>query len=77
MNDTPGTKPTMEEHFKQGLFIIGMLLLLVATFQFYFSMQGIIHTWFEYQYIPIFKAAYNLMVMGFCLYFIKLYLVNR
>jgi hypothetical protein len=77
MNETPGTKPTMEGHFKQGLFIIGMLLLFVATFQFYFSMQGIIQTWFEYQYVSIFKAAYNLLIMVLCLYFIRLYLVKR
>jgi hypothetical protein len=42
MNDTPGTKTNLEGHFKKGLFIIGMLLLFVATFQFYFAMHDII-----------------------------------
>lgn len=77
MNDTPGTKSNLEEYFKRGLFIIGMLLLFVATFQFYFAIQDIIRIWFEYRYIPMFKAAYNLLIMVICLYFIRLYLVKR
>jgi hypothetical protein len=77
MNDTPGTKTNLEGHFKKGLFIIGMLLLFVATFQFYFAMHDIIRIWFEYRYIPMFEAAYNLLIMVICLYFIRLYLVKR
>ncbi len=77
MNDTTGTKPTMEEYFKRGVFIIAMLLLFVATFQLYFSMESIIRTWLEYEYVSIFKAFYNLGVILICVYLIKLYIVKR
>ncbi|HJH29093.1 MAG TPA: hypothetical protein C5S51_05290 [Methanosarcinaceae archaeon] len=77
MNDTTGTKPTMEGHFKQGVFIIAMLLLFVATFQLYFSMESIIRTWLEYEYVSIFKAFYNLGVILICVYLLKSYIVKR
>ncbi len=77
MNDTTATKPTMEEYFKRGVFIIAMLLLFVATFQLYFSMESIIRTWLEYEYVSIFKAFYNLGVILICVYLIRLYIVKR
>lgn len=77
MNDTTGTKPTMEGYFKQGVFIIAMLLLFVATFQLYFSMESIIRTWLEYEYVSIFKALYNLGVILVCVYLIRSYIVKR
>ena len=77
MNDTTATKPTLEDHFKKGVFIIVMLLLFVATFQLYFSMEDIIRTWLEYEYISIFKAFYNLGVLLICVYLIKLYIVKK
>jgi hypothetical protein len=39
------------ENFKKGISLISMLLLLLATFQLYFSIKRIIDTWFEY-YTP-------------------------
>lgn len=75
MSDTP--KKDVEELFKNGLLVIGMLLLFIATFHFYGSMEDIIRIWFEYQYVPIFKAAFNLLLMVICLYLIRLYLVKR
>ena len=77
MNDTTNTKPTMEGYFKQGVFIIAMLLLFVATFQLYFSMENIIRTWLEYEYISIFRAFYNLGVILICVYLIRSYIVKR
>jgi len=65
------------ENFKKGVFLISMLLLLVATFQLYFSIESIIDTWFEYQYAMIFKAAYYLFVLLVSLYIIRLYIVKR
>lgn len=67
----------MRENFKKGIFLISMLFLLVATFQLYFSIERIIEIWFEYQYIPIFRAVYNFIVLIASLYIIKLYIVNR
>jgi hypothetical protein len=65
------------ENFKKGIFVIAMLLLLVATFQLYFSITRVIDIWFEYQYIPIFTAVYNFVVLLVSLYIIRLYIVKR
>lgn len=65
------------ENFKKGIFLISMLLLLVATFQLYLSIERIIEIWFEYQYIPIFRAVYNFFVLIASLYIIRLYIVKR
>ncbi|AKB82842.1 hypothetical protein MSBR3_2264 [Methanosarcina barkeri 3] len=67
----------MGENFKKGIFLISMLLLLVATFQLYFSIERIIEIWFEHQYIPIFRAVYNFLVLIASLYIIRLYIVKR
>ena len=67
----------MRENFKKGIFLISMLLLLVATFQLYFSIEQIIETWFEYQYALIFKAVYYFFVLLVSLYIIRLYIVKR
>ena len=66
-----------KESFKKGVLLIAMLLLLVTTFQLYFSIEQIIDTWFEYQYIPIFKAVYCFLVLLVSLYIIKLYILKR
>jgi hypothetical protein len=69
--------PDLRENFKKGIFLISMLLLLVATFQLYFSIDRIIDTWFEYQYALIFKAVYYFFVLLVSLYIIRLYIVKR
>jgi hypothetical protein len=66
-----------KESFKKGVLLIAMLLLLVTTFQLYFSIEQIIDMWFEYQYIPIFKAVYCSFVLLVSLYVIKLYILKR
>lgn len=77
----PGSKienlSDMAQNFKKGIFIIAMLLLLVATFQLYFSIEQIIDIWIEYQYASIFRAIYYLSVMLLSLYIIRLYIVRR
>ncbi|MGB9927441.1 MAG: hypothetical protein ACPK85_03420 [Methanosarcina sp.] len=73
----PGRLPDMGENFKKGIFLIAMLLLLVTTFQLYFSIERIIDIWLEYQYASIFKAIYYLFVMLFSLYIIRLYIVKH
>ncbi len=67
----------MRENFKKGVLIIAMLLVLVTTFQLYFSIEQIIDTWFEYQYVPIFKAVYSFLVLLVSLYIIRLYILKR
>lgn len=77
-SETHKTKvPDLGENFKKGVFIIAMLLLLVATFQLYFSITRIIDIWFEYQYVPIFTAVYNFIVLVVSLYIIRLYIIRR
>ncbi|MDQ1276002.1 MAG: hypothetical protein QG610_1577 [Euryarchaeota archaeon] len=77
-SETYKTKvPDLGENFKKGVFIIAMLLLLVATFQLYFSITRIIDMWFEYQYVPIFTAVYNFIVLVVSLYIIRLYIIKR
>ncbi len=85
MSETLDTRPETKaekvsdlgENFKKGIFLIAMLLLLVTTFQLYFSIERIIDTWFEYQYAMVFKAVYYLFVLLVSLYIIRLYIVKR
>ena len=72
-----GKMSDMRENFKKGVLLIAMLLLLVTTFQLYFSIGQIIDTWFEYQYVPIFKAVYFFLVLLVSLYVIRLYILKR
>ncbi|AKB34736.1 hypothetical protein MSSAC_0146 [Methanosarcina siciliae C2J] len=65
------------DNFNKGVFVIAMLLLLVATFQLYFSIERVIEIWFEYEYIPIFRAVYNFIVLLASLYVLRLYIVQR
>lgn len=76
--ETQKTKVSdLGDNFKKGVFLIAMLLMLVATFQLYFSIERVIEIWFEYQYIPIFRAVYNFIVLLVSLYIIRLYIVKR
>ncbi len=77
-SETQKTKVSdLGDNFKKGVFLIAMLLMLVATFQLYFSIERVIEIWFEYQYIPIFRAVYNFIVLLVSLYIIRLYIVKR
>ncbi|AKB26856.1 hypothetical protein MSSIT_0137 [Methanosarcina siciliae T4/M] len=67
----------LRDNFNKGVFVIAMLLLLVATFQLYFSIERVIEIWFEYEYIPIFRAVYNFIVLLASLYVLRLYIVQR
>ncbi len=77
-SEAKGAKASdLGDNFKKGVFVIAMLLLLVATFQLYFSIERVIEIWFEYQYIPIFRAVYNFIVLIVSLYIIRLYIIKR
>lgn len=39
------------------------LLALVATFQFYFNVTEAIRVWFSPDFVPIFRAVFNLVVL--------------
>lgn len=77
-SETHRTKVSdLRDKFRKGVFVIAMLLLLVATFQLYFSITRVIDIWFEYQYVPIFTAVYNFTVLLVSLYIIRLYIIRR
>jgi hypothetical protein len=54
-----------------------MLLILISVFRLYFALENIISTWFEYQYVPIFRAVYNLVVLIVALYIVIHYFVRK
>ena len=70
-------EPTMEDYFRAGLFILVGLLLAISVLQFVGSVDQIIYTWFESEYIPIIKAVFDLAVVVFCLYVLKFHLLKK
>jgi hypothetical protein len=71
------TENDLEGKFRTGLFVIAMFLTLVATLHFYFSVQDVIGTWFEYQYKPIFRAIFSFVVIVVCIYLTRFYIISR
>ena len=70
-------KKTPEEYFRWAVFGITTLLLLIATIQLYFSMDDAIHTWFEWQYVSLFRSVYNLVIIVLCVYIIRLFVFRK
>jgi hypothetical protein len=70
-------EPTMEDYFRGGLFVLVVLLLAISSLQFVGSVNQVIYTWFESEYIPISRAVFNLAMVVFCLYVIKYYLLKK
>ena len=71
------TENDLEGKFRTGLFVIAMILTLIATLHFYFSVQDVIGTWFEYQYKPIFRAIFSFAVIVVCIYLTRFYIISR
>ncbi|WP_415381810.1 hypothetical protein [Halosimplex sp. TS25] len=44
-------------------FAILCLLALVATFRFYFAVSEAIRVWFSPDFVPVFQAVFNLLVL--------------
>lgn len=44
-------------------FALLCLLALVATFRFYFAASEAIRLWFSPDFVPVFQAAFNLLVL--------------
>ncbi|WP_459193987.1 hypothetical protein [Halosimplex sp. J119] len=44
-------------------FAILCLLALVATFRFYFAASEAIRVWFSADFVPVFQALFNLLVL--------------
>jgi len=68
---------SIEDYFRIGLFVLVSLLLAISSLQFYSSVHDVIYTWFESEYVPMIRAAFNLAVVVFCLYIIKFHLMKK
>ena len=71
------TGNNLEGKFRTGLLLIAMILTLIATLHFYFSVQDVISTWFEYQYKPIASAVFSFVVIAVCIYLTRFYVISR
>lgn len=54
---------TAEDYFRNGMLALVGIVIAIATLQLYFSVDEIIYTWFEYQYRPIFRSVYYMLVI--------------
>ncbi|MBP2030597.1 hypothetical protein J2755_001545 [Methanohalophilus levihalophilus] len=75
--DTMTEMEKLKGYFKQGSLVILMLLILMTSFQFYFALNDAIYTWFEYEYVSLIRALYNLAILAVCLYVVVRYYVRK
>ena len=59
-----------------GALVALSLVALLATFRFYFAASEAITVWIADDYVSVFQAAFNLLVLVVCLYGVSL-LVRR
>ncbi|PSQ07458.1 hypothetical protein BRC95_04500 [Halobacteriales archaeon QS_5_68_33] len=59
-----------------GALVVLSLVALLATFRFYFAASEAITVWIADDYVLVFQAAFNLLVLVVCLYSVSL-LVRR
>jgi len=64
-------------YFRFGVFIILMLLLLVATFQFYFFAMDAISTLFTYTYHSLVQAGFAACVIAIVVYLLRVVIVKE
>ncbi len=64
----------LEQIFRKGLLMVGIILILVAVIQLFFAVNRLISIWFTYRYQPIFQAIYSTGVIVLVIYFLKSYI---
>ncbi len=64
-------------YFRLGVFIILMLLLLVATFQFYFFAMDAISMLFKYEYRPLVQAGFAACIIAVVVYFLRAVIIKE
>ncbi len=64
-------------YFRFGVFTILMLLLLVATFQFYFSAMDAISDLFEWEYRSLVQAGFAACVIAVIVYFLRAVIIKE
>jgi len=67
----------MFRYFRFGVFVILMLLLLVATFQFYFFALNAISTLFKYEYHSLVQAGFAACVIAIVVYLLRAVLIKE
>jgi hypothetical protein len=73
----PTDKETVIKAFKVGGTIILLLLLLMASFGFYFSMQSAIGDIFDNPYVELMRSIFNLCLIVAILYIIKVFIIRK
>lgn len=64
-------------YFRLGVFIILMLLLLVATFQFYFFAMDAISKLFKSEYWSLVQAGFAACVIAVVVYFLRAVIIKE
>ncbi len=64
-------------YFRLGVFVILMLLLLVAIFQFYFLALGTISALFEYKYRSLVQAGFVACVIAVVVYLLRAVIIKE
>lgn len=72
-------KPLNEDNSFRKIINVAVVIMLVglifiALFTFFFSMQEAISVLFHPQYAPLIKAIFSLVIIGFGVYLIKMFL---
>ena len=55
-----------------GALVVLSLVALLATFRFYFAASEAITVWISDDYVSVFQAAFNLLVLVACIYGVSL-----
>ncbi|ADB58131.1 hypothetical protein [Archaeoglobus profundus] len=67
----------MLETVRKALIVLTIIVLAVAVFGLYLSLNAIIDIFIGYKYAPIYKALMNLAVVILAIYVLKLLLENE
>lgn len=67
----------MFEAVKKALTILTVIVLAVAVFGLYMSLNAVIDMFIYYKYAPIYKALMNLAVIVLAVYFLKVLLYEH
>ena len=73
----PSDKEIALKIFKVGGTIILLLILLMASFGFYFSMQSAIYDIFDNPYVELMRSIFNLLLIVAILYIIKMFIMRK
>ncbi|NQE06635.1 hypothetical protein C5S32_12265 [ANME-1 cluster archaeon GoMg1] len=71
------TSEDIFRYFRLGVFIILMILLAVAVFQFYFFAMHAISTLFEYKYRSLVQAGFVACVIAVVVYLLRAVIIKE